>query len=114
MPLRVVLFASLALLCGCLVGGAQPRVASGYAAQVQRVGATNLLSLDSHVSHLTSSALESHLDSLRLADWDIDSLVYARLVPGFERKGYQVSILLRTGDSLKRQEHSLGLVQCTS
>jgi hypothetical protein len=103
MPLRVVLFAALALLCGCFAGGAQPRVTSDYAAQVKRVGVISLLGSNPHVSHLAASALESHFGSLRIADWDIDRLAYALLVPRLERKGYQVSILPRTGDLAQAQ-----------
>ena len=103
MPLRVVLFASLALLCGCFAGGAQSRVTSDYAAQVKRVGVVNLIGNNPHVSHLTGSALESHFGSLRLADWDIDRLAHALLVPRFERKGYEVVMLPRTGELARAQ-----------
>lgn len=103
MPLPVVLFAVLLLLCGCFGGGAQPRVTSDYASQVKRVGVVNLIGANPHVSHLTSSALESHFGQLRLADWDIDRLAYALLVPRLERKGYQVSILPRSGELARAQ-----------
>ncbi len=97
MLLRLLVLALLPALGGCLMGTAQSRVTSDYAAQVKQVGVISVLSSLPNISFLSTSAMDSHFAAAMLDGWDVDRVAYGRLVPRLQHKGYTVKILPRTG-----------------
>ncbi len=83
-------------LTGCFGDAKLARVSSDYAANIKSVGVVSLLSPGVNISHLGTSALESHFATVIPADWNSDRLVYDALIPRFQRKGYTVRELPRS------------------